>query len=235
MISIKNLTKRYDKGMTIALNNINLDIDDGEFVSIMGTSGSGKSTLLNMIGGLDVPNEGTVDVMGESLSKVSLSKYRRETVGFVFQLHNLVPNLTCVENVELPLFGSGVKSSDMKSRAMNLLKAVGLDEFVNKRPNKLSGGQMQRVAIARALVNNPKIILADEPTGQLDSENSEVIMDLLQEKQKETNAALVVVTHDFEIAKKAERIIKIKDGQIENSQEDLGVTDIDGIVDLEDS
>ncbi|MDR1820278.1 MAG: ABC transporter ATP-binding protein [Methanobrevibacter sp.] len=235
MISIKNLTKRYDKGMAIALNNINLDIEDGEFVSIMGTSGSGKSTLLNMIGGLDVPNEGTVNVMGEDLSKVNLSKYRRETVGFVFQLHNLVPNLTCVENVELPLFGSGVKSSEMKSRARNLLNAVGLDEFVNKHPNKLSGGQMQRVAIARALVNNPKIILADEPTGQLDSENSEIIMDLLQERQKETNAVLVVVTHDFEIAKRAGRIIKIRDGHIENSQEDLGVTDIDGITGLGDS
>ncbi|MDR2623481.1 MAG: ABC transporter ATP-binding protein [Methanobrevibacter sp.] len=216
MISIRNLTKIYDKGRTIALNKVDLDVEDGEFVSIMGTSGSGKSTLLNMIGGLDVPNEGTVDVMGENLSKMNLSRYRRETVGFVFQLHNLVPNLTCVENVELPLFGSA-RSSEMKSRAMDLLKAVGLDQYSNKHPNKLSGGQMQRVAIARALVNNPKIILADEPTGQLDSENSDLIMDLLQEKQKETNAALIVVTHDFEIAKRAERIIKIRDGQIEES------------------
>jgi putative ABC transport system ATP-binding protein len=215
MITIKNLTKMYDKGRTVALRNINLDIEDSEFVSIMGTSGSGKSTLLNMIGGLDVPNEGTIEVMGENLSKIKLSKYRRETLGFVFQLHNLIPNLTCLENIELPLFGSSNSSSQMKDNAMNLLKAVDLDEFANKHPKYLSGGEMQRVAIARALVNNPKVILADEPTGQLDSENSEMIMDLLEEKQKETNATLIVVTHDFEIAKRADRIIKIRDGQIE--------------------
>lgn len=215
MIRVNNLTKMYDKRRTVALNNVNLDIEDGEFVSIMGTSGSGKSTLLNMIGGLDVPDEGTVKVMGEDLSKINLNKYRRETVGFVFQLHNLIPNLTCLENVELPLFGSA-KSSEMKNRALDLLRAVGLDSLTGKCPNKLSGGQMQRVAVARALVNDPKVVLADEPTGQLDSENSELVMDLLQEKQEETNNTLCVVTHDFEIAKRAERIIKIKDGQIES-------------------
>ncbi|MDR2829954.1 MAG: ABC transporter ATP-binding protein [Methanobrevibacter sp.] len=215
MIKVKNLTKMYDKGKTVALNDVNLDIEDGEFVSIMGTSGSGKSTLLNMIGGLDVPDAGIVEVMGEDLSKINLSRYRRETVGFIFQLHNLIPNLTCLENVELPLFGS-VKSFDMKNRALDLLEAVGLNSLANKYPNKLSGGQMQRVAVARALVNDPKVVLADEPTGQLDSENSELIMDLMQEKQEETNTTLCVVTHDFEIAKKAEKIIKIKDGQIES-------------------
>jgi len=216
MINIQNLTKKYDKGKTTALNNISLTIEDGEFVSIMGSSGSGKSTLLNMIGGLDVPNEGSVEVMGANLSQTNLSKYRRESVGFVFQLHNLIPVLTCLENVELPLFGSDVKSDEMKDKAMNLLKAVNLDKYADKRPNLLSGGEMQRIAIARALVNNPKIILADEPTGQLDTENGELVMDLLQKNQREKNATLIVVTHNPEIAKKADRIILIKDGQIEN-------------------
>jgi putative ABC transport system ATP-binding protein len=221
MINLKNLTKVYDKGMTKALNNISLTIEDGEFVSIMGKSGSGKSTLLNMIGGLDVPDEGTVEIMGEDITKTNLNVYRRKTIGFVFQLHNLIPNLTCLENIELPLFGEGLKSSEMKNRAMSLLKAVNLDHFASKRPNKLSGGQMQRIAIARALVNNPKIILADEPTGQLDSENSEMILDLLQSHQKESNATLIVITHDLEIAKKANRIIKIKDGQIDNNEKGI--------------
>lgn len=218
MIHLKNLTKIYDKGMTKALNNISLTIKNGEFVSIMGKSGSGKSTLLNMIGGLDTPNDGIVEIMGEDISKINLNVYRRKTVGFVFQLHNLIPNLTCLENIELPLFGEGLKSSEMKNRAMTLLKAVNLDHFANKHPNKLSGGQMQRVAIARALVNNPKIILADEPTGQLDSENSAMILDLLQSHQKESNATLIVITHEGEIAKKADRIIKIKDGQIDTDE-----------------
>jgi len=217
MINIKNLTKIYDKGKTRALNNISLSIEDGEFVSIMGSSGSGKSTLLNMVGGLDTPDEGTIEVMGNDLSKINLSKYRRNTIGFVFQLHNLIPNLTSMENIQIPLFSEKLKSSEMKERAMVLLNAVGLDGFCDKHPNKLSGGQMQRIAIARALVNNPKIILADEPTGQLDSENSEIIMDLLEKRHIELDTTLIVITHDIEIAKKAQRIIKIRDGCIEEN------------------
>ncbi|MDR3290748.1 MAG: ABC transporter ATP-binding protein [Methanobrevibacter sp.] len=217
MINIKNLTKIYDKGKTRALNNISLSIEDGEFVSIMGSFGSGKSTLLNMVGGLDTPDEGTIEVMGNDLSKINLSKYRRNTIGFVFQLHNLIPNLTSMENIQIPLFSEKLKSSEMKERAMVLLNAVGLDGFCDKHPNKLSGGQMQRIAIARALVNNPKIILADEPTGQLDSENSEIIMDLLEKRHIELDTTLIVITHDIEIAKKAQRIIKITDGCIEEN------------------
>ena len=166
IITIKNLTKTYDKGRTKALNNISLNIKEGVFVSIMGPSGSGKSTLLNMIGALDKPDKGQVEIAGQDISQIKdLNLFRRETVGFVFQLHNLIPNLTSRENIELPMYGTGMSSEAMKTRALNLLVSVGLENRVNKKPNILSGGERQRVAVARSLANNPKIILADEPTG----------------------------------------------------------------------
>lgn len=214
IINIKNLTKTYDKGRTKALDDINLKIKEGSFVSIMGPSGSGKSTLLNMIGALDMPDKGHIEVAGQDISQIKdLSLFRRETVGFVFQLHNLIPNLTSRENVEIPMYGTGMTSEAMKTRSLNLLKSVGLENKTEKKPNILSGGERQRVAVARALANNPKIILADEPTGSLDTKNGSIIMELLQYHQKKLGATLILVTHDQKLAKTAENTIQIQDGK----------------------
>jgi putative ABC transport system ATP-binding protein len=214
IINIKNLTKTYDKGCTKALDDINLKIKEGSFVSIMGPSGSGKSTLLNMIGALDMPDKGHIEVAGQDISQIKdLSLFRRETVGFVFQLHNLIPNLTSRENVEIPMYGTGMTSEAMKTRSLNLLKSVGLENKTEKKPNILSGGERQRVAVARALANNPKIILADEPTGSLDTKNGSIIMELLQYHQKKLGATLILVTHDQKLAKTAENTIQIQDGK----------------------
>lgn len=215
IVNIQNLTKTYDKGRTIALNGLNLSIREGVSISITGPSGSGKSTLLNMIGALDIPDEGLVEIAGQDISKIKdLNKFRRETVGFVFQLHNLIPNITTRENVELPMFEMGMNSQQMKEHAQKLLKSVGLENKADKKPNILSGGERQRVAVARALVNNPRIILADEPTGSLDSENGQIIMDLLKYHQKKLGTTLIIVTHDTNIAKQTQLTIKLKDGQI---------------------
>ena len=215
IVNIQNLTKTYDKGRTIALNGLNLSIREGVSISITGPSGSGKSTLLNMIGALDIPDEGLVEIAGQDISKIKdLNKFRRETVGFVFQLHNLIPNITTRENVELPMFEMGMNSQQMKEHAQKLLKSVGLENKADKKPNILSGGERQRVAVARALVNNPRIILADEPTGSLDSGNGQIIMDLLKYHQKKLGTTLIIVTHDTNIAKQTQLTIKLKDGQI---------------------
>jgi putative ABC transport system ATP-binding protein len=214
IVTIKNLIKTYDKGRTKALDDINLKIKEGSFVSIMGPSGSGKSTLLNMIGALDMPDKGLIEVAGQDISQIKdLSLFRRETVGFVFQLHNLIPNLTSRENVEIPMYGTGMTSEAMKTRSLNLLKSVGLENKTEKKPNILSGGERQRVAVARALANNPKIILADEPTGSLDTKNGSIIMELLQYHQKKLGATLILVTHDQKLAKTAENTIQIQDGK----------------------
>ena len=215
LISLFDVVKEYDKGTVKALNGINLDIFEGEFVSIIGPSGSGKSTLLNMLGALDKPTRGKIYIDGIDLVKEKdLSEFRQEKIGFVFQLHNLIPNLSVFDNVQIPLLPTGMSNKEMKEKASEIIHAVGLDDKKKQRPNKLSGGQRQRVASARALVNNPSIILADEPTGSLDSKTGEMILNLLMEMHERYNVTLIIVTHDNDVANLAERTIKIKDGQV---------------------
>jgi len=197
------------------LNGIDLEIKKGEFVSIIGPSGSGKSTLLNMLGALDTADEGTINVAGVDLTKSrDLSQFRSKEIGFVFQLHNLIPNLTVLENVQIPMLETPLSSEKREERAMELLKSVQLEDKVNQKPTKLSGGQRQRVAIARALVNQPSIVLADEPTGSLDSKTGDIILDLLKDLHKKENVTLVMVTHEPYVANLAERSITVKDGKI---------------------
>lgn len=214
IIEIKDLKKGYDNGKIKALNGMNLEVKKGEFISIMGPSGSGKSSLLNMIGGLDVADEGTIRVAGIDMMKTkNLNKFRSKEIGFVFQMHNLIPNLTVVENVEIPMYETNTSSKEMRERALELLKSVGLEDKVDQKPTKLSGGQRQRVAIARALVNNPSIILADEPTGSLDSKTGEIILDLLKDLHAKENVTLVMVTHEPYVGNMAERIVTVLDGK----------------------
>ena len=214
IIEIKDLKKGYDNGKIKALNGMNLKVKKGEFISIMGPSGSGKSSLLNMIGGLDIADEGTIKVAGIDMMKTkNLNKFRSKEIGFVFQMHNLIPNLSVVENVEIPMYETNTSSKDMRKRALDLLKSVNLGDKIDQKPTKLSGGERQRVAIARALVNKPSIILADEPTGSLDSKTGEVILDLLKDLHKKENVTLVMVTHEPYVGNMAERIITVLDGK----------------------
>ena len=215
IIEIRGLKKSYDNGKINALNSVDLEIKKGEFVSIMGPSGSGKSTLLNMIGALDTASEGYINVAGIDLTqKRDLSKFRSKEIGFVFQLHNLISNLTVLENVQIPMLGTSISSKEMENRALELLKSVNLQNKINQNPTKLSGGERQRVAIARALVNHPSIILADEPTGALDSKTGDIILDLLKDLHKKENVTLVMVTHEPYVANMANRIINVLDGKI---------------------
>jgi len=215
IINIKNLKKSYDNNQIKALNSVNLEIKEGEFVAIMGPSGSGKSTLLNMIGALDRADSGSIEVAGIDLFKAkNLSEFRSKEMGFVFQMQNLIPNLTVIENVEIPMYETSLSSKEMHERALKLLKAVGLEERINQIPTKLSGGERQRVAIARALVNHPSIILADEPTGALDSKNGQMILNLLKDLHQRENVTLIVVTHEYNVSKMAERTIEVLDGRI---------------------
>ncbi|WP_414469877.1 ABC transporter ATP-binding protein [Methanobacterium sp. ACI-7] len=215
VIEIKDLKKSYDKGKIKALTGINLEVKKGEFVSIIGPSGSGKSTLLNMIGALDKGNEGSIIVAGiDLMQKKDLSEFRSKEIGFVFQLHNLIPNLSVLENVQIPMLETSSSGKEMEERAMELLKAVELEDKINQRPPKLSGGERQRVAIARALVNNPSIILADEPTGALDSKTGDIILNLLKNLHKKENVTLVMVTHEPYVANMADKIITVLDGKI---------------------
>lgn len=215
LISLFDLVKEYDDGSVKALNGINIDIFEGEFVSIIGPSGSGKSTLLNMLGALDIPTRGEIYIDGINLLKAKdLSDFRREKIGFVFQLHNLIPNLSVIDNVQIPLMHTGLSSKEMKKRAEEMISAVGLADKKKQKPNKLSGGQRQRVAIARALVNKPSIILADEPTGSLDTKTGAMVLKLLRDMHDAYNVTLIIVTHDINVANLAERTIKIQDGQV---------------------
>ena len=215
-MEIKNLEKSYDKGRIKALNGIDLEIGKGEFVSIIGPSGSGKSTLLNMIGALDTADAGSINVAGNDLRKMKdLSAFRSQKMGFIFQLHNLIPNLTVLENVLIPMYGTGRKNNQMIDRAMEVLKSVKLQDKVSRKPTELSGGERQRVAIARALANQPPIILADEPTGSLDSKNGEMILQRLKELHEKENVTLIMVTHDMKVASMAERTIEVLDGEIQ--------------------
>lgn len=217
MVEIRNLVKSYDDDKIIALNEINLEIKEGEFVSIIGPSGSGKSTLLNMIGALDRADEGQITVAGVDLMKnEDFSGFRLNKIGFIFQLHNLIPNLTVHENVQTPMMELGIPDDEMEKRATDLLKSVNLDHRLEQLPSKLSGGERQRVAIARALVNHPSIILADEPTGALDSRMGNIILNLLKEIHKKENVTMVMVTHEDYVAQSADRIINMMDGTISN-------------------
>ena len=216
IVEIKNLVKTYENGLIKALDGIDLDINKGEFVSIIGPSGSGKSTLLNMLGALDIADGGEIKVSGYDLRKnKNLHKFRSEKLGFIFQLHNLIPNISVVENVEIPMYSQNMKSKEMRENALRLLDNVGLKDKANFKPTKLSGGERQRVAIARALVNDPSIILADEPTGSLDSKTSEIILELLIKLHKEKNVTLIMVTHDIDIVKKLKkRVVLLDSGRI---------------------
>ena len=212
-----DVLKQYDDGAVTALNRINLYIEKGSFVSIIGPSGSGKSTLLNMLGALDTPDSGQVIVNGVDLaSQKDLSDFRRHEIGFVFQLHNLIPNLTVQENVEIPLMDAKLSQKEKHKRALLFIEAVGLLDKRKQKPNKLSGGERQRVAIARALVNLPSIILADEPTGALDTRTGAKVLDVLRFVHESINATLIIVTHDRDDARLADRTIEIRDGQIIN-------------------
>ncbi|MBD3155108.1 MAG: ATP-binding cassette domain-containing protein [Candidatus Aenigmarchaeota archaeon] len=219
IIKTENLCKYYNKGQhneVRAIDKVNIDINRGEFISIIGPSGSGKSTLLHMIGLLDRPTCGKIYFDGKDISNLSdnqITKIRREKVGFVFQQFNLIPLLTALENVELPMTINGHKEIDTKKKAEELLKKVGLGHRLNNRPPQLSGGEKQRVAIARALANDPEIILADEPTGNLDTKTGKEIINLLRRMDKK-GFTLAIITHDQRIAKVAEKVINIKDGRI---------------------
>ncbi len=217
IIEIKGLKKSYDNGKIKALNGMDLEVKKGEFISIMGPSGSGKSSLLNMIGALDRADEGSIKVAGIDLMKTKkLYEFRSKEIGFVFQMHNLIPNLSVLENVQIPMFETKTSSKDMKKRALELLEAVNLGDKINQKPTKLSGGERQRVAIARALVNHPSIILADEPTGSLDSKTGEVILNLLKDLHSKENVTLVMVTHEPYVGNMAERIVTVLDGKCQN-------------------
>ena len=218
IIDIKNLTKYYEVGNQIvkALRGIDLEIDKNEFVAIMGPSGSGKSTLMNIIGCLDTPTDGNYVLNGTDVSKLNdntLAEIRNKEIGFVFQTFNLLPKSTTLENVMLPLIYAGMPKHERIKQATEVLKNVGLADRITHKPSELSGGQRQRVAVARALVNNPSIILADEPTGNLDSVTSIEIMRLIEEIHEKGNT-IVLVTHEPDIAQHAKRIIRLLDGKI---------------------
>lgn len=219
IIETKNLTKIYGKGETEikALDKVDFVVQDGEFVALMGPSGSGKSTLLNLLGCLDKPTSGIYLLerkeVAENTSASTLAQIRREKIGFIFQTFNLLPRTSALNNVILPAVYSGIR--DRKKKALELLKKVGLEKRINHPPSKLSGGEQQRVAIARSLMNDPLIILADEPTGNLDSKSGAEIIKLLRELNK-NGVTIIMVTHDPNIGKLADRIIRMKDGKIAN-------------------
>lgn len=219
ILSVHDLTKEYKIGRQKiqALNDTSLDIREGEFVAIVGASGSGKSTLLQMLGGLDKPTSGTITINDLRLDKMSdrkLSNFRNQTIGFVFQSFYLQPFLSLQRNIEVAAMPNGMKRLERKERAKRLASAVGLSERLGHKPKELSGGQIQRAAIARALLNQPKIILADEPTGNLDSENSREIIELFQAIRHKYGTTIIIATHDLEVARRADRIVTMKDGEI---------------------
>lgn len=220
LITLNNVYKEYklDGEIFTALKNINFSIKKGEFMAILGPSGSGKSTLMHMIGLLDTPTRGQIVAEGKEISKLpdeDLSKLRNEFVGFVFQQFNLISKMTVLENILLPTIYSRQKNDkSYQEKAVSLMERFGIGEKANSFPNKLSGGQQQRVAIARALINSPKLLLADEPTGNLDTKTGERILSLLEELNKKDNIAIVLVTHEADVANHAERKIQIRDGMI---------------------
>ncbi|MEI6267082.1 MAG: ABC transporter ATP-binding protein [bacterium] len=220
MLKVKNITKSFKSGDTIvnAVADVTFEVPDGKFASIIGKSGSGKSTLLSLLGALDKPTSGSIEVGKEDITKLhdrKLDKYRGEKIGFVFQGYNLVPNLSALENVMLPMEFIGKGKKEQQERAEKLLTEVGLDGAKqHRKPGRLSGGEQQRVAIARALANKPTLILADEPTGNLDSQTGKMIFDLLHQLAKKENTTIIAVTHDLSIAGKTDITFKLDDGKI---------------------
>ena len=219
IVEIKNLIKKFSIGGSYftALNEISLNIEKGEFSGLVGASGSGKTTLLNIIGGLDSPTSGNVKVLNKTISETSHTEralIRRKNMGFIFQSYNLLPVYSVYENVELPLILNKVEKNNRRQKVLDAIEAVGLSDKVNSRPNQLSGGQCQRTAIARAIVHNPALILADEPTANLDSENSHHIMQIMKKLNNEYNTSFIFATHDEKIMSYLKRIIHIEDGRI---------------------
>lgn len=217
ILEVKNLCKTYGKGDTMvkALDNVSFSVEKGEFIAIVGPSGSGKSTLLHILGGVDVPTSGNVIIDKTDISQLNetaLAIFRRRQIGLVYQFYNLIPILTVEENLTLPLLLDG-KKPDAKTVG-NLVNQLGLEQRLQHLPNQLSGGQQQRVSIGRALINNPSLLLADEPTGNLDSENSREIISLLRRFNKQSNQTVIIITHDERIALSADRVIAIEDGKI---------------------
>lgn len=216
IVETRDLTRIYGDGEEVrALDGVTMHVNRGEIVTVMGPSGSGKSTLLHLIGALDRPTSGQVVVAGQDLATVKrLDRFRNQTVGFVFQLHNLIPTLTALENVEVPLYEQRISGRDRRQRAQELLALVGLGDRARHLPGQLSGGQRQRVAVARALVNNPALVLADEPTGELDSETTAEIIELMHRLNRELETTFIVVTHDRAVARQTQRIVELDSGKI---------------------
>jgi putative ABC transport system ATP-binding protein len=226
LIEIDNITKVYEVGTqeVHALRGISMNIEDNEYLAIMGPSGSGKSTLMNVLGCLDTPSDGTYKFVNESIGEMSddqLATIRNREIGFVFQTFNLLPRATALHNVELPMIYNGTPAAKRKKLAKDALDRVGLSDRVTHRPNELSGGQRQRVAIARALVNNPKIILADEPTGNLDTRTGEEIMEIFEDLHDNGNT-IILVTHEEYIAEHTNRIVRLRDGKVERDESKNG-------------
>jgi putative ABC transport system ATP-binding protein len=215
LIEVRDVQRSFDEGRVQALRGVDFKIHDGEFVAIVGPSGSGKSSLLQILGALDEPSEGEVFFHGKSVAEIhDISRFRAENIGFVFQSFHLIPTLTALENVQIPMFEMPWSSAERSRRAAELLKSVGLGERLDHLPRKMSGGERQRVAVARSLANEPKLLLADEPTGNLDSANAQRIMELLQSVQQQRGMTLIVVTHDPNVANFAGRMLRVFDGRI---------------------
>jgi putative ABC transport system ATP-binding protein len=219
VVETEDLTMTYKikDHEVIALDRVNLKIERGDFIAIMGPSGSGKTTLINIIGGLDRPTNGKIILDGNDLNEMNetaLTQLRCRKIGFVFQSYNLIPILTALENVELPTVAAKLSGEEGRSRALNILSQVGLDDRLNHRPLELSGGEQQRVAVARALVNSPSIVLADEPTGNLDSETGLQLINLIRKLNRESGVTFIICTHDQMVAQHANRIVRIKDGSL---------------------
>jgi ABC-type lipoprotein export system ATPase subunit len=217
MISVTNLRKDYDGGLVQALRGVSFEIEKGETVSIMGPSGCGKSTLLNLIGTLDLPTGGEIRVDGKPLTDYRpFDSFRAKTIGFIFQFHHLIPNLTLLENVELPLYSFPILKQARRKKAIHLLEEMGLEDRMHFLPTRVSGGERQRAAIARAIINDPQILLADEPTGSVDTLIGNRIIDFLLDRCEQKKMTIIIATHNHEVAGRTKRIIKIKNGLVED-------------------